>query len=151
LCPKFLYPHIEKQQTSIIKKTLNPSFNEKFEFRLTEKECNLSGGFLHFTVMDHDLMWSNDFEGEAFLEMSKLAGMPSDSNNDNRLLDELKPIELSLTHPKGCFTLFLFEKLSKFSFRILAVRSRIIEILEQRSSDKTAIEFVRQRREAENQ
>ena len=31
LCPKFLYPHIEKQQTSIIKKTLNPLFNEKFE------------------------------------------------------------------------------------------------------------------------
>ncbi|CAF0890091.1 unnamed protein product [Rotaria sordida] len=132
LCPKFLYPHIEKQQTSIVKKTLNPSFNEKFEFRLTEKECTLSGGFIHFIVMDHDLMWSNDFEGEAFLEISKLPGIPHDSTNDCRPLDELKKIELSLTHPK-------------------AVRSRIIEILEQRLSDKTAIEFVRQRREAENQ
>ncbi|CAF4554622.1 unnamed protein product [Rotaria sp. Silwood1] len=132
LCPKFLYPHIEKQQTSIIKKTLNPSFNEKFEFRLTEKECTLSGGFIHFIVMDHDLMWSNDFEGEAFLEISKLPGIPNDSTNDCRSLDELKKIELPLTHPK-------------------AVRSRIIEILEQRVSDKTAIDFVRQRREAENQ
>ncbi|CAF1308521.1 unnamed protein product [Adineta steineri] len=132
LCPKFLYPHIEKQQTSIVKKTLNPSFNEKFEFRLTEKECNLSGGVIHFTVMDHDLMWSNDFEGEAFLEISKISGIPHESNSDTRPLDELKQIELSLTHPK-------------------AVRSRIIEILEVRVSDKTATEFVRRRRETENQ
>lgn len=75
------------------------SFN--FLSRLTEKECNLSGGIIHFTVMDHDLMWSNDFEGEAFLEISKLAGIPNETNNDNRPLDELKQIELSLTHPKS--------------------------------------------------
>lgn len=31
LCPRYLYPHLEKQQTPIIKKTLNPQFNEKFE------------------------------------------------------------------------------------------------------------------------
>jgi hypothetical protein len=65
--------------------------------RLTEKECSLSGGFIHFTVMDHDLMWSNDFEGEAFLEIGKITGI----NHDNRALDELKQIELALTHPKG--------------------------------------------------
>ncbi|CAF1576139.1 unnamed protein product [Adineta ricciae] len=132
LCPKFLYPHIETQQTVIVKKTLNPSFNEKFEFRLTEKECNLSGGVIHFTVMDHDLMWSNDFEGEAFLDMSKVIGIPNESNSENRPLDELRQIELALTHPK-------------------AVRSRIIEILEIRTSDKVAAEFVRRRRETENQ
>ncbi len=65
--------------------------------RLTDKECNLLGGFVHFTVMDHDLMWSNDFEGEAFLEIGKITGV----NNDTRALDELKQIELALTHPKG--------------------------------------------------
>jgi hypothetical protein len=47
--------------------------------------------------MDHDLMWSNDFEGEAFLEIGKITGI----NHDNRALDELKQIELALTHPKG--------------------------------------------------
>lgn len=57
----------------------------------------MSGGYIHFTVMDHDLMWSNDFEGEAFLDISKISGI----NNDNRPLDELKAIELALTHPKG--------------------------------------------------
>jgi hypothetical protein len=98
--------------------------------------------------MDHDLMWSNDFEGEAFLEISKLSGITNDSNNDNRSFDELKQIEISLTHPKS------LKKISKkiiFWFLFLAVRSRIIEVLEQRVSDKTAIEFVRRRRETENQ
>ena len=42
-------------------------------------------------------MWQNDFEGEAFLEIWKITGI----NNDNRVLDELKQIELALTHPKG--------------------------------------------------
>ena len=51
---------------------------------------------VHFTVMDHDLMWSNDFEGEAFLEISKVTGI----NNDNRAFDEFKQIELPLTHPE---------------------------------------------------
>ncbi|UJR07768.1 hypothetical protein I4U23_012051 [Adineta vaga] len=128
ISPTFLYPHFEKQQTSVIKKTLNPQFNEKFEFRLTEKECNQAGGIVHFIVMDHDLMWSNDFEGEAFLEISKITGL----NHDNRVIDELKQIELALTHPK-------------------AFRSRIIEILEQRINDKIAMDFVRRRRETENQ
>ena len=49
--------------------------------------------------MDHDLVWSNDFEGEAFLEISKISGI----NHDNRPLDELKIFELALTHPKSSF------------------------------------------------
>lgn len=56
---------------------------------------------IHFIVMDHDLMWSNDFEGEAFLEIAKLPGAINESNTENRSLDELKPIEIPLTHPKG--------------------------------------------------
>ncbi len=68
-----------------------------FSSPLKEKECNVSGGIIHFTVMDHDLMWSNDFEGEAFLEIAKITGI----NHDNRASDELKQIELTLTHPKG--------------------------------------------------
>ena len=43
-------------------------------------------------------MWSNDFEGEAFLEISNIRGI---NNNDNRSLGELRQIELTLTHPKG--------------------------------------------------
>ena len=126
-----------------------------FSSRLTEKECSLPGGIIHFTVMDHDLMWSNDFEGEAFLEICKLSGIPNELNNDNRPLDDLKQIELSLTHPKGTSR----KKLSvdrrsntlECFLRLLAVPSRIIEILEQRSMDRVATDFVRRRREVENQ
>lgn len=46
-------------------------------------------------------MWSNDFEGEAFLDMSKVIGIPNESNSENRPLDELRQIELALTHPKS--------------------------------------------------
>ena len=46
-------------------------------------------------------MWSNDFEGETFLEISKLPGISSNSTNNSGHLAELKQIELVLTHPKG--------------------------------------------------
>jgi hypothetical protein len=46
-------------------------------------------------------MWSNDFEGEAFLDISKLPGIHPELMNDTRAYDELKQIELALTHPKG--------------------------------------------------
>jgi hypothetical protein len=118
-----------------------------YSSRLTEKEATMTGGIIHFTVMDHDLMWSNDFEGEAFLDMSKVPGIPHESNHDTRLFDELKPFELSLTHPKGLFCM----SMSSSSCLNLAIPSRILEILEQRTNDKTAIEFVRRRREVENQ
>lgn len=94
-------------------------------------------------------MWSNDFEGEAFLEISKLPGVINDSNNENRSVDELKPIEISLTHPKGLRK--RKNSFDCFGISLLVVRSRIIEILEQRISDKTALEFVRRRRETEKQ
>ena len=95
-------------------------------------------------------MWSNDFEGEAFLEILKLSGISNDSNNEIRSLEELKQIEISLTHPKGSNKEYCIHFLDLF-FLLLAVRSRIIEVLEQRISDKIAIEFVRRRRETENQ
>lgn len=130
--PNYLFSHLEKQQTSVEKKTLNPQFNEKFEFRLTEKECQGAGGIIHFVVMDHDLVWSNDFEGEAFLQINKLPGIFLEQSNENRVADEFKQVELALTHPK-------------------AVRSRIMDVLEYRTNDKIAMEFVRRRREEEKQ
>lgn len=130
--PNFLFSHLEKQQTSVEKKTLNPQFNEKFEFHLTQKEVQTAGTIIHFIVMDHDLVWSNDFEGEAFLEINKLSGISVEQSNENRTVDELKVFELALTHPK-------------------AVQSRIMDVLEYRTNDKIAMEFVRRRREEEKQ
>lgn len=74
---------------------------------MKEKETQTAGAIIHFVVMDHDLMWSNDFEGEAFLELSKLSGINSEINQDHRAFEELKLFELALTHPKGS-RIFLF-------------------------------------------
>ncbi|CAF1261716.1 unnamed protein product, partial [Didymodactylos carnosus] len=129
LCPNYMFNNYNKQSTTIIKKSLNPVFNEKVEFRVPEKECTAQGAVIQFTVMDHDLMWTNDFEGEAFLEIANLPGVNSELGD--RGFEDLKDIEIPLTHPK-------------------AIKSRIIEILELRTSDKIAMDFVRKRREAEN-
>ncbi|CAF0764647.1 unnamed protein product [Didymodactylos carnosus] len=129
LCPYYMFSNFSKQSTTIIKKTLNPVFNEKIEFRISKKECTAQGAVIQFIIMDHDLMWSNDFEGEAFMEIANLPGVKSELGD--RGFEDLKEIEIPLTHPK-------------------VMRSRIIEILELRTSDKIAMDFVRKRREAEN-
>ena len=100
-CEKDVKSVIQREIRVVSKKTMSISVKNLLFSRLTEKECNLSGGVIHFTVMDHDLMWSNDFEGEAFLDMSKVIGIPNESSSENRPLDELRQIELALTHPKG--------------------------------------------------
>ena len=64
-----------------------------------------SGNVIHFTVMDHDLVWSNDFEGEAFLELQSLPGVRTDLGEGG--YKDLKYTELFLTRPKGLFFITL--------------------------------------------
>ena len=61
--------------------------------------CKTPGVTLHFTVMDHDLMWSNDFEGEAFVELASIPGVKSDLAETS--FKDLKLYELWLIQPKG--------------------------------------------------
>ena len=87
------------------------------------------GNVLHFTVMDHDLMWSNDFEGEAFLELCSLPGVRENMNSD--AYNNLKYTELFLIHPKS-------------------YPSQIIDVLQYRSQfkeDKLAADFLKRRRD----
>ena len=52
--------------------------------------------------MDHDLLsWSNDFEGEVFLELSTLPGVKGDIGEG--AYKNLKYTELNLIQPKGKF------------------------------------------------
>ena len=48
-------------------------------------------------VMDHDLLLSNDFAGEAFLALSDIPGI---SGEEISGFSALTPISLTLTHPK---------------------------------------------------
>lgn len=61
--------------------------------------CLQRGNVINFTVMDHDLVWSNDFEGEAFLELSTLPGIRNDLGEGG--YKDLKYVELQLIRPKS--------------------------------------------------
>jgi hypothetical protein len=68
--------------------------------------CLKEGTMIHFTVMDHDLVWTNDFEGEAFLELNSLPGLRG--NLDENDYKNLKYVELPLIRPKSLFKFFIF-------------------------------------------
>ena len=51
--------------------------------KVSEKLCMQQGGVLQFSVMDHDWTWSNDFQGEAFMDISSLVGVTCASSNDS--------------------------------------------------------------------
>lgn len=50
---------------------------------------------LCFTVMDHDMMTRNDFEGETFLSLSSVPGVNGGENISN-----IAPIDMPLLQPK---------------------------------------------------
>ncbi|CAF0837246.1 unnamed protein product [Brachionus calyciflorus] len=127
LKPKFVFLSCDKQTTSVVKKTLNPVYNETFDFKINEKCLNQTGNVIHFTVMDHDLMWTNDFEGEAFLDLSSVPKLKGDSSDIN--YKDLKYSELLLIRPKD-------------------FPSKIIDVLEYRKDqDKLALEFLKERKD----
>ncbi|RNA33758.1 BAI1-associated 3 [Brachionus plicatilis] len=130
LKPKHVFINCEKKSTSVVKKSLNPTYNETFEFQLAERYLSQPGHVIHFTIMDHDIVWTNDFEGEAFLELNSVPRLKGESGDIN--YKELKYSELMLIRPKD-------------------IPSRIIDVLEYRKDqDKTALEFLKERRDKLN-
>ena len=65
--------------------------------------CLQPGNVIQFTIMDHDLMWTNDFEGEAYLELCQVPGVRDDLNENEH--KSLPTIELYLTNPKSIIIL----------------------------------------------
>uniref|UniRef100_A0A3B3UIK7 Double C2 domain alpha n=1 Tax=Poecilia latipinna TaxID=48699 RepID=A0A3B3UIK7_9TELE len=64
----YLKPDIQKKskhKTAVMKKTLNPEFNQEFSYDVSLSE--LAKKTLEVTVWDHDLGRSNDFIGGVFL------------------------------------------------------------------------------------
>ncbi|MPC08855.1 BAI1-associated protein 3 [Portunus trituberculatus] len=139
LLPRRLFPGAAQQQTNVHKKTLHPLFDECFELlvslwaQFTQgcpaslESCQAEGAMILFTLMDHDVITCNDFGGEAFLSLNTISGVVASSSSvDN--FHGLKPIELSL----------MFQKDPDNS---------ILKVLETRTSDKVALEFVKKQKE----
>ncbi|CAH1987257.1 unnamed protein product [Acanthoscelides obtectus] len=127
LLPHRIFPHCNEQQTNVHKKTLHPIFDECFEFSVTLEQCRADGAMICFTVMDHDVLTANDFAGEAFLALGTIPGVADvGACIDN--FHGLKPVELVLMqqHKKN---------------------HPILQILESRSGDRQATEFVKKQKQ----
>ncbi|KAJ8895018.1 hypothetical protein PR048_000327 [Dryococelus australis] len=126
LLPRNVFAHCTEQQTNVQKKTLNPMFDECFEFSVTLEQCRADGAMILFTVMDHDVLTSNDFAGEAFLALGNIPGV-ADNNSSIDNFHGLKAIDLILMHQKN-------------------KNHPILQTLETRLGDKVAQDFVKKQK-----
>ncbi|XP_035788394.1 BAI1-associated protein 3-like isoform X4 [Anopheles albimanus] len=128
LMPRRVFSHCSEQQTNVHKKTLNPVFDECFEFSVTQEQCQVEAAMIVFTVMDHDVLTANDFAGEAFLALTNIPGVASNFNmNSIDNFNSLAPIELPLLEMKD-------------------KNHPILQILEGRVNDKNAMDFLRKQK-----
>ncbi|XP_052791167.1 BAI1-associated protein 3-like isoform X2 [Mya arenaria] len=95
-CPEHMFPSVPSQTTKIVKKTLNPEFDESFEFNVSLTQCKKKGAALVFTVMDHDYVFQNDFAGEVFMALSEIPGVDGDEVSG---YEALNVVTLPLTQP----------------------------------------------------
>ncbi|XP_055032990.2 protein unc-13 homolog D [Misgurnus anguillicaudatus] len=123
--PKHVFPEVETRSTKIKDCDLNPLFEESFEFLISLEQCQSPGACLMVTVLDHDTLRSDDFEGEAFLSLKAVPGVGGGDNNP-------KPaqIRLPLMHPKPN-------------------SENILKLLQARKGEREAQAFVKLRRQRE--
>lgn len=127
LLPRRIFEHCAEQHTNVKKKTLNPMFDECFEFSVSVEQCRSPDAMVLFTVMDHDVLTANDFAGEAFLGLSTIPGV-TDTNASIDNFHGLKHTELPLMHQKNR-------------------NHPILQILETRVGDKMALDFVKKQKQ----
>ncbi|XP_051968495.1 protein unc-13 homolog D [Xyrauchen texanus] len=123
--PKHVFPAIESRSTKIKNCDLNPLFEESFEFLITLEQCQFPGACLLVTVLDHDTLSSDDFEGEAFLSLKAVPGVGGGDNNPTPA-----QIRLPLMHPKPN-------------------GDNILKLLEARKGERDVQAFVKLRRQRE--
>lgn len=72
-------------------KTLNPVWDECFEFAVSLEACKSPQAALALSVWDRDVLTADDFAGEAFVSLARVPGV-----NCHAPPDPLRPIELPL-------------------------------------------------------
>ncbi|KAL7869518.1 hypothetical protein AOLI_G00135060 [Acnodon oligacanthus] len=124
--PKHVFPQVEPRYTKIKNCDLNPLFEESFEFPVTLEQCQSAGACLLVTVLDHDTLRSDDFEGEAFLSLKAVPGVAGGGAPNPTPAQ----IRLPLLHPKPN-------------------SEATLKLLEARKGDREAQAFVKLRRQRE--
>ncbi|TSZ68978.1 BAI1-associated protein 3 [Bagarius yarrelli] len=128
LCPHHLFPNSRSQRTQVKLKTLHPVFDELFYFHVSPDQYRHRCACLTFTVMDYDWLSTNDFAGEAVAPLSDFCwpGRPSATPAGKTL----QPVILHLARQKPS-------------------EKPIMKMLEARTGDREAQEFVRKLKEIE--
>ncbi|XP_004557544.1 protein unc-13 homolog D [Maylandia zebra] len=133
--PYHIFPEVEPRCTQIKNCDLNPLFDEAFEFLVSLEQCQAHSACLVITVLDHDTLRSDDFEGEAFLSLRSIPGVAKESKGDELSLQPNNvpaQIRLPLMHPKPN-------------------NNNILRLLESRKGDREAQAFAKKRRQREKQ
>ncbi|XP_077019975.1 protein unc-13 homolog D isoform X2 [Tamandua tetradactyla] len=125
--PRHVFPELAPRETQKHKKDLHPLFDETFEFLVPAEPCQLDGACLLLTVLDHDRLGTDDLEGEAFLPLHSVPGLPGREEPG-----EVPQTRLPLTYPAPN-------------------GDPILQLLESRRGDREAQTFVRQRRQRAKQ
>ncbi|XP_063444013.1 BAI1-associated protein 3-like isoform X1 [Mytilus trossulus] len=128
-CPDHVFPHVPTEQTRIVKKTLNPVFEETFEFSITPEQCKRRGAVLVLTVMDHDYVFQNDFAGEVYIQLCDIPGI---NGEDVSGYESISFMTKPLIHPKP-------KGISA------------LDVLAKRLWDEDAVAFVKRRTKLESQ
>ncbi|XP_017271621.1 protein unc-13 homolog D isoform X2 [Kryptolebias marmoratus] len=133
--PNHIFPEVESRCTQIKSCDLNPLFDESFEFLVSLEQCQAPGACLAITVLDHDTLKTDDFEGEAFLSLDDVPGISKKQEGED-LISQLdsspEQRRLPLMHPKPN-------------------EDSILKLLESRRGDREAQAFVKKRRQREKQ
>ncbi|XP_024913219.1 protein unc-13 homolog D isoform X2 [Cynoglossus semilaevis] len=133
--PQHIFPEVETRSTQIKPCDLNPLFDEAFEFLVSLDQCQTPGACLVVTVLDHDILRSDDFQGEAFLSLKAIPGVGGAKEDDGLTVTPDKPpaqIRLPLMHPKPN-------------------EDSILSLLDSRKGEREAQAFVKKRRQREKQ
>ncbi|CDQ71886.1 unnamed protein product [Oncorhynchus mykiss] len=118
----------KSQRTQVKLKTLHPVFDELFYFHVSPEQYRHRFACLTFTVMDYDWLSTNDFAGEALAPLSDFCwpGRP----NASAAGKTIQPTILHLARNKPS-------------------EKPIMRILDARTGDGEAQEFVRKLKEIE--
>ncbi|XP_011616836.1 protein unc-13 homolog D isoform X2 [Takifugu rubripes] len=133
--PNHVFPMVETRCTQVKRCDLNPLFDEEFEFMVFPDQCLAPGACLVVTVLDHDKLKRDDFEGEAFLALKDVPGVRGiKEENEVPAQPDVKPeqIRLRLMHPKPNEDSFL-------------------RLLESRKGERASQAFLKKRRQRERQ
>ncbi|KAG7232861.1 hypothetical protein INR49_008029 [Caranx melampygus] len=132
--PHHIFSEVEPRCTQIKSCDLNPLFDEAFEFLVSLDQCQAPGACLVVTVMDHDTLSTDDFEGEAFLGLKAIPGIGGGREDGLSSQPDSTPaqIRLPLMHPKPN-------------------EDTILRLLESRRGEREAQAFVKKRRQRERQ